>query len=262
MTAVDRALRLEAIARRLRALEAAGACRRYAPAGERAVSAFERRAGVTLPAEYRTFVTTVADGIGRPVWRPEGGVEVEPPPHRGLLLPVGLATDSDGESYDFFAPEHATSGRRSSPALVGRAFPVDEALARRSFARASAARGGGGASTSEAQFALLVAAGRVDASARVDGPWGRWGTLDLANQGCGILALLVVTGPERGRVWADHRANDGGLCPAGSGDMAPDFCAWLEGELDELEAGSGGPARGAPPPGPAVRPARDDDGPF
>lgn len=44
------------------------------------------------------------------------------------------------------------------------------------------------------------------------------GAIPIANLGCAIRVMLVVSGPERNHIWIDDRANDGGLYPAASGD--------------------------------------------
>ncbi|WP_392532164.1 SMI1/KNR4 family protein [Nostoc sp. C117] len=40
------------------------------------------------------------------------------------------------------------------------------------------------------------------------------GTLLLADYGCGIYAILVITGEQRGKIWIDDRTNDNGIYPA------------------------------------------------
>ena len=61
------------------------------------------------------------------------------------------------------------------------------------------------------------------------------GTLVLCHEGCGILHLLVVTGPSRGQMWVDDRCNDQGLFPLGVG-----FFDWYERWLDNTLAGGNG----------------------
>jgi len=55
------------------------------------------------------------------------------------------------------------------------------------------------------------------------------GCLELADEGCGIRSLLVVSGPEHGHVWIDSRADDYGIypLPGPSGGRAS-FLDWLE----------------------------------
>lgn len=40
------------------------------------------------------------------------------------------------------------------------------------------------------------------------------GAIPIANLGCAIRLLLIVNGPERGHIWIDDRASDGGIYPA------------------------------------------------
>lgn len=64
------------------------------------------------------------------------------------------------------------------------------------------------------------------------------GTIVLCHWGCALYDLLVVTGPARGSVWNDRRAEDGGLHPyrSASGDYLS-FLDWYEGWLDSAHAG-------------------------
>jgi hypothetical protein len=61
------------------------------------------------------------------------------------------------------------------------------------------------------------------------------GTLVLCHEGCGILHLLVVTGPTRGQMWVDDRCNEQGLFPLEVG-----FFDWYERWLDSTQAGGNG----------------------
>ncbi|WP_328613434.1 SMI1/KNR4 family protein [Amycolatopsis sp. NBC_00355] len=58
----------------------------------------------------------------------------------------------------------------------------------------------------------------------------RWitGSLKVAHFGCGAYFRLVVTGPERGRLWFDDRASDGGVSPCGTG-FREWYLKWLDG---------------------------------
>jgi SMI1 / KNR4 family (SUKH-1) len=57
------------------------------------------------------------------------------------------------------------------------------------------------------------------------------GTLTIANYGCGIYAILVITGEQRGNVWIDDRTNDGGIYPA-SVNFCHDF---HDDDLEDLQ---------------------------
>jgi len=56
----------------------------------------------------------------------------------------------------------------------------------------------------------------------------RHGTLNLGHDGCGLYWLLVVTGTQRGQVWA---LADVGVCPQSPGR---DFLQWIEAWLDHV----------------------------
>ncbi|MGW5716269.1 SMI1/KNR4 family protein [Amycolatopsis sp. NPDC003865] len=57
----------------------------------------------------------------------------------------------------------------------------------------------------------------------------RWitGSLKLCHFGCGAYFRLVVTGPERGRLWFDDRGSDGGVSPVGTG-FREWYLEWLD----------------------------------
>lgn len=63
------------------------------------------------------------------------------------------------------------------------------------------------------------------------------GALGLCDEGCGLLVWLVVTGPERGRMWRDPRCDSEDLYPLSSTDGHPlTFAAWYLGWLASAEA--------------------------
>ncbi len=62
------------------------------------------------------------------------------------------------------------------------------------------------------------------------------GSLALCDMGCGYEILLVVTGEERGTIWQDLRAGDGGIVPlqnVKSGSERMSFSEWYEDWLDK-----------------------------
>jgi hypothetical protein len=163
-----------------------------APWSAAQVGEFEARWGITLPAEYRAFVTTVgAAGAG---------------PGYGLLPPTPVERDefprvvtrittTSGEIYESGTPRRPGFGARSTPA---RPFPLTGRF--------------------EPSFAYdlpSVAAGAT--------PYD--GCLKLSKEGCGYAHLLVVCGPYKGQVWYDGMAAVRGavLAPTGLG-----FLAWYE----------------------------------
>ncbi|WP_035803001.1 SMI1/KNR4 family protein [Kitasatospora mediocidica] len=63
------------------------------------------------------------------------------------------------------------------------------------------------------------------------------GALCLCDEGCGMVVWLVVTGPERGRMWRDDRINGTDLQPMRHTDGSPlDFAGWYLSWLEDAEA--------------------------
>lgn len=54
------------------------------------------------------------------------------------------------------------------------------------------------------------------------------GTITIATYGCGIDALLVITGEQREKIWIDDRCSDGGIYPCSLG-----FCDYFHGSEPE-----------------------------
>lgn len=52
------------------------------------------------------------------------------------------------------------------------------------------------------------------------------GAICICHEGCALRDWLVVTGPQRGMMWRDDRASDGGLLPIGT-SFAEWYLAWL-----------------------------------
>lgn len=65
------------------------------------------------------------------------------------------------------------------------------------------------------------------------------GTIAIATYGCGVDALLVVTGEQRGKIWIDDRSNDGGIYP-----FSLECCAFYHDDPYTLETVDDTPALG------------------
>ena len=162
---------------------------------ESQVAAFERRHAVKLPPEYRAFVTGVENGGAGPGY--------------GLFSLAGSVTEEPrGRVPDDFLRTPFPHRRAYNP-------HNDRKLA--SFWRRVE---NGDVEEDEADRLL---------QSRVSG------TLVLCHEGCGILHVLVVTGPSRGQVWVDDLCNQQGVWPLGVG-----FLDWYERWLDSVLAGGDG----------------------
>ncbi len=59
------------------------------------------------------------------------------------------------------------------------------------------------------------------------------GAITIAHYGCGIYAMLVVTGEQHGNIWIDDRTNDGGIYPA-----SQSFCYYFHADdPDDFQSG-------------------------
>jgi hypothetical protein len=59
------------------------------------------------------------------------------------------------------------------------------------------------------------------------------GALPVCHEGCGFFFLLIVTGPDRGKMWLDGRASDEGIKPVWNDEGKPvTFAAWYDNWLN------------------------------
>ena len=78
------------------------------------------------------------------------------------------------------------------------------------------------------------------------GDYGKWekeyfepkwidGSIRICHEGCGYYVILVVKGSEKGNVWLDARASDGGIFPIGynKGKTQTKFNEWYINWLNE-----------------------------
>lgn len=163
----------------------------------------EDQLGVRLPPEYRSFLLEVAAGV------PDGL-------HAPNLAPL-VRDAAGGWSWDAI-------GTRTDLARLGETFPAREADAppddeprREDFA-------------SEEAYLAELAAWENEEPPYDSDPAGELtrGALCLHSLGCGDAAWLVVSGPQAGRMWADHLMSDGGLYALRTRERAPlTFRTWF-----------------------------------
>ncbi|WP_144122769.1 SMI1/KNR4 family protein [Catellatospora sichuanensis] len=189
----------------------------------------ERHLGVSLPEDYRTFLTQVSAGGAGPAygvfpvrrddsgsWRWHGdGADMT----RHDLVKVPFQVDRPyGEILDRLADE----------------CPDEEAFDEiENFDTAME-------QWQERLYAVLAEPG-MDS-----------GAICLVHYGCAQRAWLVVTGPARGQMWWDHRCDEHDLAPMlGDGDEPVGFGAWYLNWLASAEERAAGRAMLTP---------RDGDG--
>ena len=174
------------------------------PLDKAEVRAFETRHGVRLPEDYREFLRGVANGT----WSSFGEV-------------FRLGEMDDGFGYapwngqsvgDLSAPFPHTQAWNDVPAIVDTDLPED--------------------ATDEEEEAY------EQAMELAEEPY--WdtrnvnGALPISHLGCAIRIWLIVSGPERGNLWLDTRADWGGLKPLEDVSGARlTFYHWYRAWLDE-----------------------------
>lgn len=198
--------RVEALADRRGAAEVFGASDHgfalAAPLTEEQLHSWEAQAGVTLPIQYRSFLTEVAaagagpyygllgfavtDGIahwvGDPWLRPERLNLRTVFPHRDAFQPVLPDSVPELEAGQFDTPAAHAEAERRRAELVQTLMKREET--------------------------------------------DTHGTIPLAHHGCGYYDLLVVNGPDAGHIWFDGRAADGPISPHTDDDGRITFDRW------------------------------------
>lgn len=159
------------------------------PLSEDRVAVFEKTHGITLPAEYRAFLTTVGGGGAGPFY----GLAVLEALERDTMPSHHVTiTDADGDVL-----AEAGTGPRPAPDVrssVARPFPLTE------------------------DWKLENGPAPIEAGTSVYD-----GCVYLCEQGCGYFDFLVVKGEAAGQVWSDYTAADGAMTKS-----ADDFLSWYE----------------------------------
>lgn len=173
---------------------------------EAAVAEFERQHGIRLPKDYRFFLTHIGNGGAGPAY----GV-------------FALGHDEDGPWT-----EHSSVGELNQEFPHTDSWNLD-------------------ASFWDLEPELPPGIPEDETQRRIE-EWDQrmcehyWtasitnGAIPLADLGCGLSQRLVLTGPQRGFVWNDLRADHAGLTPAVDDNGRPlTFTAWYLAWLDRAE---------------------------
>lgn len=168
------------------------------PVTDADLSAWERVHGVGLPAEYRAYLSALGNGGAGPYYG---------------VFPLGMW---DGAGFDLESMDDALGDLRSP-------FPHREAwnLAADRFEAPTFEN-----DDEEDAWHLTLDTEYFD-------PCLVNGAIWISHHGCALRTMLVVTGSERGNVWADRRAEHSGISPhvgsdgrhLGFGDW---YMSWLE----------------------------------
>ena len=168
------------------------------PISERELVGWERGHGIELPAEYRAYLLELANGGAGPFYG---------------LFPLGM-WDGGGRELDSFD---------DSLGDVAAPFPHRDAwnLPADRFEQPDF-------EDDDEEDAWNV---KLDSEYWV--PSLVNGAIWISHHGCALRTLLVVTGIERGNVWADRRADYSGIAPHVSSDgrhlgFGEWYVAWLE----------------------------------
>jgi len=173
---------------------------------EAQVQALESQYGVQLPDEYRRFLLEVGAGGAGPSYGLFPVVEED-----GRWAWQGDGASLTGDlTVDF--PHTEAWGMEDSP--IWDSYPEDE----------------------EDDFDDLYDAWYEDfVEAYWDEKWTT-GAICICHHGCASRAWLVVSGPERGKIWEDGRADQGGLYPSCDGDGKPHtFLTWYADWIETIE---------------------------
>lgn len=172
--------------------------------GADALRAFEERHAIRLPEDYRAFLSELGNGGAGPFYG---------------LFPLGLFDGSGAGPLEKWDGMEGIVGSLATP------FPLREPwnLPPERFEPPAAF-----ASDEEEERWVEALDAECWRSDHVDGAF------PICHHGCALRTYLVVSGPERGNVWYDRRAEGGGIEPHRDGQgLHLDFLGWYGRWLDE-----------------------------
>jgi len=172
------------------------------------VAALEARHGVTLPEDYRVFLTEVGNGGAGPYYG---------------LLPLG-EQDDGGTSCKW--EEGSLVGDIAAPFRHEGPWNLPEEF------WAQAPEWSDDMPEEEQDRLMEEWDDRLETEYWA--PAIMNGAIPICHLGCALRHWLVVTGTRRGEVWYDHRVDEGGIGPLiGTTDQPVTFETWYMGWLDE-----------------------------
>jgi hypothetical protein len=154
------------------------------------LDALQRQIGVELPAEYQQFLLHVGRGGPGPFY---GVIPVRNIEGRWRWC-VGEHDPTDLTHLAEPFPLRASDWRIEEDLEAD--FPDWYAFARHD------------------NYRHAVDAWNDRRAAAVFDPRRTYGALYICDEGCALREWLIVTGPERGHIWLDHRADGAGMTPA------------------------------------------------
>lgn len=173
---------------------------------ERTVSAFERKWRVTLPADYRQFLTELGNGGAGPSYG---------------VFKLGEEGDSAAHSKPFRGGAFVRDP--SKPFVHAKAWNLSRSVWKRKPETE-------GMTTAQEDRAWAAWDKK-----RTEDYWRGGvmnGALPICHLGCALRQWLVVSGRRAGEVWNDNRADDQGISPVKQGKRHIGFAEWYEGWLD------------------------------
>ena len=175
------------------------------PLPEARVRAFEEKRRVSLPTDYRTFLTQLGNGGAGPAYG---------------VLPLDLTDDEESYRDSALVGDIAAPFQHDGPWNMTPSFWEQEPdwLVER---------------PQEDEDRLMEGWGR-QLELHYWVPTIMGGAIPICHLGCALREWLVITGDRKGEVWADHRADERGIWPlTGAEGQALTFATWYTSWLDE-----------------------------
>ncbi|NUT20443.1 MAG: SMI1/KNR4 family protein [Hamadaea sp.] len=173
--------------------------------------ALESWLGVSLPDDYRSFLTDVGAGVAGPGYG---------------VLPVRRQTVS-GWAW------HGDGATMTDPSRIADPFPVARTLNSRIDSLGPRPEKHDFAGEEEWHQAYGVWQAEVDEM--LNDPDLTAGAICLCHHGCGMYDWLIVSGPARGTMWSDLRCDDVDLAPILHDDKPVTFRDWYIDWLTDAE---------------------------